>query len=312
MDVKLFSGQNSLYLAEKIADFYGQPLGNITLQRFSDGEMCPNILESVRGSHIFLIQSTFAPTDNLFELLLMIDAAKRASAEYITAVIPYFGYSRQDRKDKPRVAIAAKLVANLLQAAGVNRIMTMDLHADQIQGFFDIPMDHLKSEAIFFSDLEQQDLSNAIFAAPDVGSTKRARAYAQHFGVGMVICDKYRKRANEVAEMTVIGEVQGKDIIIVDDICDTAGTLCSAAKALTDKGAASVRAYCTHPILSGKAYENINNSVMTEMVVCDTIPLRSSSPKIRVVSAAKLFSRAIRNMHEYRSISSLFVDKKKG
>lgn len=312
MDVKLFSGRASLYLAEKIADYYGQPLGSITVQRFSDGEIQPNILESVRGSYVFLIQSTFAPADNLWELLLMIDAARRASAGYITAVIPFFGYARQDRKDKPRVAIGAKLVANMLVAAGANRIMTMDLHADQIQGFFDIPMDHLRSEAIFFPYVEELNLdkSTLVFAAPDVGSTKRARAYSQHFGAGLVICDKYRRRPNEVAEMTVIGEVAGKDVIIVDDIVDTAGTLCSAAKALTDKGAKSVRAFCTHPVLSGKAYENINNSALTELVVCDTIPLRGESPKIKALSSGKLFSRAIRNMHEQRSISALFVDKK--
>jgi ribose-phosphate pyrophosphokinase len=311
MDVKLFSGTASSYLAEKIADYYGQPLGNLAVHRFSDGEFQPNILESVRGSYVFLIQSTFAPSDNLFELLLMIDAARRASAGYITAVIPYFGYARQDRKDKPRVAIGAKLVANMIAAAGANRIMTMDLHADQIQGFFDIPMDHLRSEAIFFPYVEEQDVRNVVFAAPDVGSTKRARAYAQHFGTGLVICDKYRRRPNEVAEMNVIGDVKGKDIIIVDDIVDTAGTLCSAAKAMMDKGAHSVRAFCTHPVLSGKAYENINQSALTELVVCDTLPLRAESPKVKVLSSAKLFSRAIRNMHEQRSISALFVEKKK-
>jgi ribose-phosphate pyrophosphokinase len=311
MDVKLFSGTASNYLAEKIADYYGQPLGNLAVHRFSDGEFQPNILESVRGSYVFLIQSTFAPSDNLFELLLMIDAARRASAGYITAVIPYFGYARQDRKDKPRVAIGAKLIANMIAAAGANRIMTMDLHADQIQGFFDIPMDHLRSEAIFFPYVDELDIRNVVFASPDVGSTKRARAYAQHFGTGLVICDKYRRRPNEVAEMNVIGEVAGRDIIIVDDIVDTAGTLCSAAKAMMEKGAKSVRAFCTHPVLSGKAYENINSSELTELVVCDTLPVRDASDKVKVLSSAKLFSRAIRNMHEQRSISALFVDKKK-
>jgi len=308
-DVKLFSGSQSRYLAEKIVDYYGQPLGQIALERFSDGEFQTNIQESVRGAYVFFIQSTFAPTENLMELLLMIDAARRASAGYITAVIPYFGFARQDRKDKPRVAIGAKLVANLLIAAGANRIMTMDLHADQIQGFFDIPVDHLKSEAIFFSYLEKEDTSNVVFASPDVGSTKRARAYAQHFDTGLVICDKYRKRANEVAEMTVIGDVEGKDIILVDDIVDTAGTLCTAAKALIEKGAKSVRAFCTHPVLSGPAYDRIENSLLSELVVSDTIPLRKKSAKIKVVSSAKLFSRAIRNTHEHRSITALFVDK---
>lgn len=310
-DVKLFAGSQSRYLAEKIVDYYGQPLGQMTIERFSDGEFQANIQESVRGAYVFFIQSTFAPTENLMELLLMIDAARRASAGYITAVIPYFGFARQDRKDKPRVAIGAKLVANLLTTAGADRIMTMDLHADQIQGFFDIPVDHLKSEAIFFSYLEKEDTSNVIFASPDVGSTKRARAYAQHFDTGLVICDKYRKKANEIAEMTVIGDVEGKDVILVDDIIDTAGTLCTAAKALMDKGAKSVRAFCTHAVLSGPAYERIENSHLSELVVSDTIPLRKESAKIKVVSSAKLFSRAIRNTHEHRSITALFVDKKK-
>lgn len=309
-DVKLFAGTASTHLANDIADYYGQPLGQISLQRFSDGEMQINIQESVRGSFVFFIQSTGAPSDNLMELLLMTDAARRASASYITAVIPFFGYARQDRKDKPRVPISAKLVANLLTAAGVDRIMTMDLHADQIQGFFDIPVDHLRSEAIFFPYLEKEDLSNTIFASPDVGSTKRARAYAQHFGTGLVICDKYRKKANEIAEMTVIGDVEGKDIVLIDDLVDTAGTLCKAAEALVNKGAKSVRAFCTHPVLSGKAYETIENSLLTEMVVTDTIPLKRPSDKIKVVSSAKLFSHAIRNTHEHRSISALFVDKK--
>ena len=304
----LFSGTETRYLSEKIADFYGQRLGKVVRQSFSDGEIQCNIQESVRGKYVFFIQSTFAPSDNIMELLLLIDAAKRASAGYITAVIPYFGYARQDRKDKPRVAIGAKLLANLLIAAGADRIMTMDLHADQIQGFFDIPVDHLKSEAIFFDYLEKEDTSNTVFASPDVGSTKRARAYAQHFGTGLVICDKYRKKANEVAEMTVIGDVSGKDVILVDDIVDTAGTLCRAAQILMEQGANSVRAFCTHPVLSGKAYERIENSELKEMVVSDTIPLRQACSKIKVVSSAKLFSRAIRNVHEHRSISALFVE----
>lgn len=308
-DVKLFSGTTSKYLAEKIVDYYGLPLGRLKTQQFSDGEMQANIQESVRGAYTFFIQSTYAPSDNLMELLLMIDAARRASAGYIVAVMPYYGYARQDRKDKPRVAIGAKLIANLLIAAGANRIMTMDLHADQIQGFFDIPVDHLRSEAIFFPYLEKQDTSNVIFASPDVGSTKRARAYAQHFQTGLVICDKYRKKANEVAEMTVIGEVAGKDVILVDDIIDTAGTLCRAAKILIEKGANSVRAFCTHPVLSGPAYDRLEASEhLSELVVTDTLPLQKQCSKIKVVSAAKLFSRAIRNTHEHRSISALFVE----
>lgn len=308
-DVKLFSGTHSRYVAEKIADYYGYPLGDITVKRFSDGEMQVIINESVRGSYVFFIASTFGSAENIMELLLMIDSAKRASAGYITAVIPYFGYARQDRKDKPRVPISAKLVANLLQASGVNRIMTMDLHAEQIQGFFDIPVDHLKSEAIFMPYLAKMDLSNVTFASPDVGGVKRARSYAKYFQRDLVICDKERRIANEVAAITVIGEVAGADVILVDDIIDTAGTLCKAADALMEKGAKSVRAILTHPVLSGKAYENIENSQIKEIIVTDSIPLRGSSDKIKVLSSAKLFARAIRNTHEYKSIAALFVDK---
>ena len=310
VEVKLFSGNNSKYLAEKIADFYGSPLGNVIVHRFSDGEMQPVINESVRGGYVFFIQSTFAPSDNLMELLLLIDAAKRASAGYITAVIPYFGYARQDRKDKPRVPISAKLIANLLEAAGTNRVMTMDFHADQIQGFFDIPVDHLRSEAIFIPYLQKQDLSNTIFASPDVGGVKRARTYAKYFEKPLVICDKYRKRANEVAGMTVIGDVKGADVILVDDLVDTAGTLCRAAKIILKKGAKSVRALCTHPVLSGKAYENLENSKLDEVIVCDTIPLKQDYTKLKTLSTAKLVARAIRNTHEHRSISALFVEGK--
>ncbi len=308
VEVKLFSGTGSLYLSEKIADYYGQPLGDVTLNRFSDGEMQPVINESVRGAFVFLIQSTFSPAENFMELLLMIDAAKRASSGYITAVMPYFGYARQDRKDKPRVPISAKLVADLLQAAGANRVMTMDFHADQIQGFFDIPVDHLKSEAIYIPYLEQQNLENVIFASPDVGGVKRARTYAKYFGRELVICDKYRKKANEVAGMTVIGDVSGADVILVDDLVDTAGTLCRAADIILKKGAKSVRAICTHPVLSGNAYKNIESSSLQELIVCDTIPLRKTSKKIKVLSTAKLFARAIRNTHEHRSISALFIE----
>lgn len=309
IEVKLFSGTQSGYLAERIADYYGDQLGDISINRFSDGEMQPVINESVRGGYVFFIQSTFAPAENLMELLLMVDAARRASAGYITAVMPYFGYARQDRKDKPRVPISSKLIANLLEAAGANRIMTMDLHADQIQGFFDIPVDHLKSEAIYIPYLQAQDLSNVTFASPDVGGVKRARTYAKYFGRDLVICDKYRKRANEVAGMTVIGDVKGADVILVDDLVDTAGTLCRAADIIMEKGAKSVRAMCTHPVLSGNAYDNIKNSKLEELVVCDTIPLADNSvEKIKVLSTAKLFARAIRNTHEHRSISALFVD----
>lgn len=307
VDVKLLSITASRYLSDKIAEEYGYPLGDLEIKRFSDGEMQPVINESVRGSFLFFIGSTGQPHDNLMELLLSIDAAKRASAGYITAVIPYFGYARQDRKDKPRVPISAKLIANLLQAAGVDRIMTLDLHADQIQGFFDIPLDHLKSEAIFLPYLKENlDVSNVIFASPDVGGVKRARTYAKHFECPLVICDKYRKIANEVAEMTVIGDVTGADVVLVDDLVDTAGTLCRAADIIMEKGAKSVRAICTHPVLSGKAYENINNSQLQELIVCDTIPIKQDAERIKVLSTAKLFARAIRNTYEHRSISALF------
>lgn len=306
-EVKLFSCSASEKLASDISFHYDVPLGDKTIFRFSDGEMQPVINESVRGSFVFFIQSTCQPHDNLMELLLLIDTALRASAGYITAVIPYFGYARQDRKDKPRVPISAKLMANLLTTAGANRVMTMDLHADQVQGFFDIPVDHLRSEAIYMPYLEQQDMSNVIFASPDVGGVKRARVYAKHFKRELVICDKHRTKANEVASMTVIGEVDGADVILTDDLVDTAGTLCKAADALLEKGARSVRAICTHPVLSGKAYETIENSQLSELIVCDTIPLRRESPKIKVLSTAKLFSRAIRNTVEHKSIAALFL-----
>lgn len=303
----MFPISNSLYLAEAIAKDYGQPLGKIKVSRFSDGEMQPVIQQSVRGSYVFLLGSTFQPTDNLMELLLIIDAARRASAGYICAVIPYFGYARQDRKDKPRVPISAKLIANLLEAAGVDRIMTLDLHADQIQGFFEVPVDHLKSQAIFIPYLEEQDMSNVTFASPDMGSVKRARDYAKHFDRPIVICDKYRKRANEVASMTIIGDVTGADVIIVDDLVDTAGTLCRAADLVMQRGARSVRALATHPILSGAAYDNVRNSSLTELIVTDTVPLQQQSDKIKVLPSAGLFATAIRNAHDNESISALFV-----
>jgi ribose-phosphate pyrophosphokinase len=305
-NIKLFTGTNSRVLAERIADEYYQKLGDLTVAKFSDGEIQPVINESVRGDMVFFIQSTFAPSDNLMELLLMIDAAKRASAGYITAVIPFFGYARQDRKDKPRVPIAAKLIANLLQAAGANRIMTMDLHADQIQGFFDIPVDHLKSEPIFIQYLEDSNIDNLLFASPDVGGVKRARNFSRILGKEFVTCSKYRKKANEIAEMNVIGDVEGFNVVLVDDLVDTAGTLCKAAEVIMDKGAKSVRALCTHPVLSGKAYDNIEKSHLTELIVCDTIPLKEHTSKIKVVSTAKLFARALRNTHEHRSISAMF------
>jgi ribose-phosphate pyrophosphokinase len=305
--VKIFSGSASLYLAEKIADSYGKPLGNMTLQRFSDGEMSPSYDESIRGSDVYIIQSTFPPADNIMELLLLIDCAKRASAGSVTVVMPYFGYARQDRKDKPRVGIGAKLVANLLSASGASRIMTCDLHAGQIQGFFDIPVDHLYASAIFMPYIHSLALDNLVFAAPDVGGVARARAYAAHFHAHMVVCDKHRKRANEIASMQVIGDVEGANVILVDDLVDTAGTICKAAEVLLEKGAVSVRAMVTHPVLSGKAYENLNNSVLEEIVVMDTIPLREQSSKIKVLSVADLFAKAIRKIHDQESISTLFI-----
>lgn len=306
-NVKIFSGRGSRYLAEKIAAKFGEKLGNVKISQFSDGEIGVEFDESIRGKFVFLIQSTYAPTDNIMELLLMIDAAKRASAYKVIAVIPYYGYARQDRKDKPRVAIASKLVANMLVAAGADRVITMDLHAPQIQGYFDIPVDHLESSAIFIPYLESLNLKNLTFAAPDVGSANRIREVASFFECEMVICDKHRKRANEIASMVVIGDVKDRDVVLIDDICDTGGTLTKSASLLMEKGARSVRAFCTHPVLSGKAYENIENSVLEELVVCDTIPLKHESAKIKVLSTDELFAVAIRNAFENKSINSLFI-----
>ncbi|MES2690858.1 MAG: ribose-phosphate pyrophosphokinase [Bacteroidota bacterium] len=305
-EVKLFSGRNSLFVAEKIAKAYGKELGDLTVSQFSDGEIQPSINESVRGCDVFFIQSTFPSADNLMELLLMIDAAKRASAHYVTAVIPYFGMARQDRKDKPRVSIGSKVAADLLKAVGVSRVMTMDLHAPQIQGFFEIPVDHLDSSVIFIPYIRDLKESNLILASPDMGSSNRTRTFARALNLDMVICDKERKRANEIASMTLIGDVSGKDVILIDDIIDTGNTLAKSAQMLKERGALSVRAMCTHPVLSGAAYETLENSVIDELVVCDTIPLKHKSSKIKVLSVAELFANAIRNVTEFQSISSLF------
>lgn len=306
-NAKIFSGTGSQYLAEKIAKKFGEPLGKVNIQRFSDGEIYVEFKESIRGQFVFLIQSTYAPSDNLMELLLMIDAAKRASAYKVIAVIPYYGLARQDRKDRPRVAIGSKLVANMLTAAGADRVITMDLHAPQIQGYFDIPVDHLDSSAIFIPYIENLKLTNLTFAAPDVGSANRIREIATYFECEMVICDKHRKRANEIASMVVIGDVTDRDVVLIDDICDTGGTLCKSAALMKENGARSVRALCTHPVLSGNAYKNIENSVLEELVVCDTIPLRGECSKIKIISADELFAITIRNALENKSINSLFM-----
>lgn len=305
-NAKIFAGTGSQSLAERICKSYGCPLGKINIQKFSDGEIQPIFLESIRGDFVFLVQSTYAPADNLMELLLMIDAARRASAYKIIVVMPYYGYARQDRKDRPRVAIGSKLIANMLVAAGADRLITMDLHAPQIQGYFDIPVDHLDSSAVFIPYITQLRLDNLTFAAPDVGATNRIREIANYFEAEMVICDKHRKRANEIASMVVIGDVGDKDIVIIDDICDTAGTLKKAAALLKEKGARSVRALITHPVLSGNAYQNIEDSVLEELIVCDTIPVKHESSKIKPITTAELFAVAIRNAYENKSINNLF------
>lgn len=305
--VKIFSGSSTKYLSEKIASSYGKPLGGIELQKFSDGEMSPYFTESIRGHQVFIIQSTFPPADNIMELLLMIDAAKRASAESVTVVMPYFGYARQDRKDKPRVAIGAKVMANIIEAAGADRVVTCDLHAGQIQGFFNIPVDHMDASAIFVPYLKESINEGTVFASPDVGGTARARKYAQHFKVDMVVCDKHRKKANEIASMQVIGDVEGKDVILFDDLIDTAGTLCTAADIIKEKGALSVRAVITHPVLSGNAYENLANSSLDELITTDTLPLKQKLEKIKVLTVADMFAKAIRKIHDHESISALFI-----
>ncbi|TAH01543.1 MAG: ribose-phosphate pyrophosphokinase [Sphingobacteriales bacterium] len=304
--VKLFSGTGTQVLSHRIAQSYGRPLGDLVISRFSDGEIQPYFNESVRGCDIFLIQSTCQPNDNLIELLMMIDAARRASAHYITAVIPYFGLARQDRKDKPRVSIGSKLVANLLTAAGADRVMTMDLHASQIQGFFDIPVDHLDASVIFVPYIKSLGLKNLTIASPDMGGSYRARTFAKFFNAEVVICDKRRKRSNEIESMSIIGDVTGQDIVLMDDIVDTAGTLSKAASLIMENGARSVRAVCTHAVLSGNAYETVENSALEELIVTDSIPLKIESSKIKVLSTSTLFAKAIANVNEHGSISELF------
>lgn len=307
--VKILAGSASQYLGESIARDFGVELGNVIIQRFSDGEFQPSIEETVRGKDVVIIQSTFPPSDNLMELLLLIDAAKRASAKRIVAVIPYFGLARQDRKDKPRVAIGAKLAANLLTAAGVDRVITMDLHAEQIQGFFEVPVDHLYASTIFIPYLKSLNIPDLLIAAPDTGGTKRANAYSKLLGCDLAICYKQRKVANQVDSMTVIGDVKGKNVVIVDDMCDTAGTLCKAADVMLANGAKSVRALCTHPVLSGEAYERIDRSSLLEVFVTDSIPLKADRPKdkIKVLPVSGLFSGVLHNLMENKSISSNFI-----
>ncbi|MDF1548087.1 MAG: ribose-phosphate pyrophosphokinase [Bacteroidales bacterium] len=305
--IKIFSGQNSRQLAEKIAKSYGIELGKTSYLKFSDGEFQPSYEETVRGNYVFIVQSTYMPTENLFELLLMVDAARRASAYKIVAVIPYFGFARQDRKDKPRVSIGAKMVANLLTASGVDRVVTMDLHADQIQGFFDMPVDHLYASALFLPYILNMNLEDLVVASPDMGGTKRANTYAKFLKAPMVISYKSREKANIVGEMKVIGDIKGKNVIILDDMIDTAGTLSKAANIMKDQGAKSVRAFATHAVLSGPAYERINESALTEVIVTDSIPLKQQSDKIKVLSIADIFADVIKKIYNYQSISSTFI-----
>ncbi|WP_400192089.1 ribose-phosphate pyrophosphokinase [Hymenobacter sp. B81] len=305
--VKIFSGTTSRELAARIAAAYGTELGDCSITRFADSEIGPSFNESVRGCEVFLIQSTFPPADNLMELMLMVDAAKRASAKHVNVVMPYYGYARQDRKDKPRVSIGAKVVADFVQSVGTDRLMTCDLHAGQIQGFFDIPVDHLDGSTVSAPYIKSLNLDNLIFASPDVGGVVRTRAFAKKFGAEIVVCDKMRLRANEIASMQVIGDVTGMNVVLVDDIVDTAGTICKAADLLLERGAQSVRAVVTHAVLSGPAHERIRNSSLQELIVTDTIPLRQENEKIRVISVADLFAQAIRNVVTHESISSLFI-----
>lgn len=305
---KVFSGTKSRYLAEKICESLGCPLGNMNIEHFSDGEFAVSYEESIRGQIIYLVQSTFPNSDNLMELLLMIDAAKRASAYKINAVIPYFGWARQDRKDKPRVSIGAKLIADMLSAAGVDRIITMDLHADQIQGFFNVPVDHLYGSTIFAPYIKSLNLQNLVIASPDVGGSKRAGSYSKHLGVPMVLCHKTREKANVVAEIRVIGDVKDKNVIIVDDMVDTAGTLCKAADVMMSQGASSVRAIVSHGMMSGRAVENVMNSSLCELIFTDSIPFDTARcPKVKVLSIADMFADTIARVQDHKSISAQYI-----
>jgi ribose-phosphate pyrophosphokinase len=307
--VKIFSGSGSQELAKKIATEFGKPLGKGKLGKFSDGELSFRYTETVRGSDVYIIQSTVDSSDNIMELFLMIDAAKRASAKFVNVVIPYYGYARQDRKDKPRIAVSAKLLANLLTASGASRIVSCDLHAGQIQGFFDIPLDHLNGSSVFVPFLKKLKLNNLIFASPDAGGAERVREYAKYFETDFVICDKTREKANQVKSVQVIGDVENKDVIIIDDLIDTGGTISMASKVIMKKGAKSVRAVITHPVLSGNAEENLEKSSLLELVVTDSIPLKFRNKKIKVLSIAGLIAKAIRKIHENESTSSLFINR---
>jgi ribose-phosphate pyrophosphokinase len=306
-EAKIFACTQSTEIGKNIAKAYGVKLGKVIFHNFSDGEFQPSFEESIRGSRIFLIGSTQPSSDNLMELLLMIDAAKRASARHITAVMPYFGWARQDRKDKPRVPIGAKLIAKLLETAGATRIITMDLHADQIQGFFEKPVDHLYASTIFIPYLESLKLDNLTIASPDMGGSKRAYAYSKFLKSDVVICYKQRKKANIISHMELIGNVEGKNVVLVDDMVDTAGTLTTAADLMMERGAKSVRAICTHPLLSGKAYERIENSKLKELIISDSIPVKNKSKKIKVLSSAKLFAEVMKNVHNNKSINPFFI-----
>ncbi|NLO72061.1 MAG: ribose-phosphate pyrophosphokinase [Porphyromonadaceae bacterium] len=305
---KVFSGTKSRDLAEKICTSLNWPLGRMNIEHFSDGEFAVSYEESIRGQYIYLVQSTFPDSDNLMELLLMIDAAKRASAYKVIAVIPYFGWARQDRKDKPRVSIGAKLVADMLTVAGVDRVITMDLHADQIQGFFNIPVDHLYASTIFIPYIKSLELDNLVIASPDVGGSKRAGSYAKHLEVPMVLCHKTREKANVVGHMTIIGDVEDKNVVIVDDMADTAGTLCKAANLMIEKGAKSVRALVTHGMMSGPAIKNVMNSALTEIAFTDSIPFDCSRcSKVKVLSVADMFADTIHRVQEHKSISEQYL-----
>jgi ribose-phosphate pyrophosphokinase len=306
-NIVIFSGRASRYLSEKIAEAHGQELGKSEVLEFSDGEILPALNQNVRGSDVFIVQSTFAPAENILEMLLMIDAAKRASARRVIAVIPYFGYARQDRKDRPRVSIGSKLIADLLTTAGVSRVITMDLHADQIQGFFNIPVDHIYASQLFLSHLRANfDTKSIIFASPDVGGARRVNTYAKALGTGFVICYKQRNRPNEIGNIQLIGDVTGKDVILMDDIIDTGNTICRAAKIIKEQGARSVRAMITHPLLTGNAYKNIQNSELEELIVTDTIPLKKQSEKITVLSVSKTLAEVIKRVERNESISDLY------